>query len=294
VLGGAIYGASWDDTAIQLNAQGDIGWTFLGHTDKVNAIAVNDAVQQTIVTASWDGTLRKLTYNGEEVWSVDVGGLLSSVAIDESGNVYTASNSNLVYKYDTDGVLVWTFVGHTGNVNSIDVDTLGNVYSTSVDNTVRKINSSGNQVWSFVDSGMKNFNAVAVDAAGNVFVGSQNTVVCKLDSDGNEIWRFHGHTEGILDISTDYAGNVYTTGYDNVVFCLSPSGNQIWDRPVPATGISVSATKDGSVYVGMDNGSIIKIDAVGSEVWTQNVSVNRVASVISSPTVGAFITFWQP
>jgi hypothetical protein len=293
VVLGAIYAATWDDTALQLNSLGAVGWTFSGHTANVNAIAVNGEDQQTIVTASWDGTLRKLTYTGEEVWSVNVGGLLSSVAIDESGNVYTASNANLVYKYDTDGVLVWVFSGHTGNVNSIDVDTSGNVYSASVDNTVRKIDSDGNQVWAFIDSSMKNFNAVAVDAFENVFIGSQNTVVCKLDSDGNELWRFQGHSGGILDISADLAGNVYTTGYDGFVYCLTPAGGEVWGRPIPETGHTISATKDGSVYVGMANGDVVKINAAAVDIWTTNVSVNQVASVISSPAVGAFITFWQ-
>jgi len=278
----------------QLNAAGDSGWTFSGHTNNVNGVSVNDNVQQTVVTASWDGTLKKLTFTGEEVWSVDVGGLLSTVAIDGDGNVYTASNADLVYKYDTNGQLVWIFSGHTGNVNDIDVDTLGNVYTASVDNTVRKIDSNGNQVWSFIDSGMKNFNCVTVDASGNVFIGSQNTVICKLDSDANEIWRFQGHNASILDISADLAGNIYSTGYDDTVFCIDSVGSEIWSKALSSTGHSVSATLDGSVYVGQNNGYILKLDAAGDEVWTRNIGTERVASVISSPKVGAFITFWTP
>jgi predicted transcriptional regulator len=168
-----------------------------------------------------------LDSSGNYVWAKSFGGTSnesgSSVAVDSSGNVYTA------------GYFKSTLVDFDPGSGTANLTPTG-----GTDVFVSKLDSSGNYVWAksfggpMADSGR----SVAVDSSGNVYTtgtfegtgdfdpgsgtanltsnGGTDVFVSKLDSSGNYVWAksFGGtHLEYGFSVAVDSSGNVYTTGY---------------------------------------------------------------------------------
>lgn len=236
-----------------------------------------------------------------EVWGLDDGADVVSIAVDSSGNVYTASGTT-TKKYDSSGNLVWS-VDHGAGVNSVAVDSSGNVYiggtrTSSLPNvTTRKYDSSGSLVWS-VDHGTT-VGCIAVDKSGNVYTGGSRTTQIiadqidgglrrttrKYDSSGNLIWsRDHVTTVStnnaqVSGIAVDADGNVYTGGIQTAATAnvstrkYDSSGNLLWSV---AHGNSVSVYTvavdlSGNVYTGGQRSSNVttrKYNSSGTLLWS--------------------------
>jgi hypothetical protein len=206
------------------------------------------------------------------------------IAVDASGNVYTAGS----------------FEG------TVDFDPGPGVYNlTSAGNrdiSISKLDASGNFVWAKA-MGEPSWDyafSIAVDASGNVYTTGQfqNTVdfdpgagvfnltsagngdvfISKLDASGNFVWAkaFYGTgTQYGNAIDVDAAGNIYTTGYfygtvdydpgpgvfnlsaagvvDDIYICkLDASGNFAWAKVLGGTGYDegyyITADVSGNVY----------------------------------------------
>ncbi|ASV44114.1 hypothetical protein PBI_SCTP2_99 [Salicola phage SCTP-2] len=203
------------------------------------------------------------------------------VAVDQSGNVYSASSDQTVRKIDSSGNELWQFAGHgSNNVYCVAVDISGNVYSGSTDQTVRKIDSSGNEIWQFIGHG-STIHSVAVDQNGNVYSASSDQTVRKIDSSGNEIWQFTGHGSTIHSVAVDQSGNVYSSSGDQTVRKIDSSGNELWQFSGHSVAPqSVAVDQNGNVYSGGYDQTVRKIDSSGNELWQFNVEGNCYAVAI--------------
>jgi hypothetical protein len=221
---------------------------------------------------SYDVFVSKLDSSGNFVWAkqfiagsgnTDYG---YSIALDDSGNVYTAGQFMSTCDFDP-GAGVYNLTS-TGN-NDIFIS---------------KLNASGNFVWAKKMGGAANeFGlAMALDGSGDIYTtggfagtadfdpgigtfnmstassSTTNIFVSRLDSSGNFIWakQMGGTTEALengYSIAVDAGGNVYTTGlfsytldfdpgpgiynlssidnqYDIFVSKLDSSGNFLWAK----------------------------------------------------------------
>jgi hypothetical protein len=159
-----------------------------------------------VFSSSRGGTVNKINSSGTEVWSfTGHTNSVLAVAVDSSGNVYTAGEDYTVRKIDSDGNQVWSFTGHTRSVYAVAVDSSGNVYTAGEDDTVRKIDSDGNQVWSFTGH-TESVWGIAVDSSGNVHSASLDDTVRKIDSDGNQVWSFTSNTGIVFGVAVGPGG----------------------------------------------------------------------------------------
>jgi hypothetical protein len=259
----------------------------------VSGLAVTAATGETLLSCSWDGTIKKTTPDGVTTDTIVMDEVLTAIATDLSGNIYVASTENVVHKLDSLGELIWTYTGHTGNVNDIDVDASGNVYTASVDNTIHKLTSAGTLIWSYESTELFNFNTVAVDQTGAVIGATQNGRVVKLSTAGAEVWEFDGFTGPVTAVAIDDSNSVYATGYDDNVVKLDSSGTEVWDYILTDSGHSLSLDNLGFIYVGLDNGYVVKLQANnGALNWINTFSLTRVAAIATFPVVGAFHSIW--
>ena len=190
----------------------------------------------------------------------------NSVAVDASGNVYTAGRFNdnvdfdpgpgayfmtantgydiFVSKLDAAGNFIWAKqfgASPTGNCNSITVDAVGNVYITGIFTTVANF-ISGPCIGTYT-------------LAGN---GQHDFFVTKLNSSGCCIWTKSFGSLGddfAYSIAVDGSGNVYTTG--------TFQGPVDFD-PGPGTYSLVCSFAVSSAFVS-------KLDASGNFVWAKNL-----------------------
>jgi len=199
-----------------------------------------------------DAFVSKLDSSGNYVWAKIFSGTdtkgSESVAIDASGNVYTAG-----YLY---GTVDFDPGAGTSNLTS----------AGSGDVFVSKLDSSGNYVWAkkFGSSAIDSGASVAVDASGNVYtaglfsgtvdfdpgVGTQNLIsaglfdvfVSKLNTAGNYVWakKLGGASyDWGVSVAVDTSDNVYTAGLFSGTVDFDPGAGTSNLTSVTSTGFFV-------------------------------------------------------
>jgi hypothetical protein len=288
----SVFGGTLNDSGVSIavDSSGNIYTTgfFRGTADFDPGVGVTNLT----AVGELDAFVSKLDSTGALIWAKSFGGddaiYSKSIAVDSSGNVYTAGHFIGTADFDPG----------PGTTNLITVSA-PSVFNYDV--FVSKLDSSGNFIWakSFGGSLLDYGNSIAVDSSGSVYttgffrdtadfdpgvgvtnltaVGEEDAFVSKLDSSGALLWakRFGGGvTTQAYSITVDSSGNVYTTGdfsntadfnpgvgvtnltavgqTDVFVSKLDSTGALIWAKgfggTLNETGESISVDNSGNVY----------------------------------------------
>lgn len=249
-----------------------------GIIDGVVDFDPNDGVYE-LYASFFDIYISKLDASGNFVWAKVIGSYRwdqgNSIAVDDSGNVYTtgAFHSNVDFDPGPEVYYLW------GDLN----------YSNTY---VNKLDSSGNFVWA-INLGSGHGVSIAVGNSGNVYTAAH--YIRKIDVSGNLAWS--GKFSGLCSIASmaiDNSENVYTTGYYNdtvdfdpgpevyylsgdpqfrnlFVSKLDSSGNFVWAKNF-GTGSGVSIAVEDAGFVYCSTSEIRKLDASGNLAWSRKFS----------------------
>lgn len=267
VWGKAIGGsASETSRAIATDVHGNtyITGIFFGTTD----FDPSSSTQNLTSVGLGDIFVAKYNVPGGLVWAKAIGGTMNdqgfSIAVDTSGNVYTAGIFRDAVDFDPGS-----------SVNSVNSAGITDVF-------VLKLNSAGNFVWvkSFGSAGDDLSESISLDAAGNCYVtggfsntvdfdpgpgimnltsaGGQDIFVAKLSPAGALVWA-----KSMGGISNDWAhavavdkfGGVYTVGEFDTTADFDPG---------PAT-VTLFASTNQYVFLS-------KLDTSGNFVWAKSLS----------------------
>jgi outer membrane protein assembly factor BamB len=227
----------------------------------------------------------------------------TSLAVDESGNVYITGSSSGDYatiKYNPSGDTLWVRrYNGPGNANdspsSLAVDGSGNVYvtggsvgsATSSDYATIKYNSNGDTLWVRRYDGPENSDdrpsSLAVDGSGNVYVTggsggpstSSDYATIKYNSNGDTLWvrRYNGvgnYPDYAYSLAVDGSGNVYVTGASGSDFATikyNSSGDTLWVRKYNDPGsnysYATSLAVDGSGNVYVTGNGVVTFSLGG-------------------------------
>jgi hypothetical protein len=187
--------------------------------------------------------------------------LPSGVAVDGSGNVYVADDSNLLIRKITSGGVVTTFAGSSG-------------YAGSADGT-------GTAASFFSPRG------IAVDGSGNVYVADRhNQLIRKITSAGVVTTLAGSGSSGSADgtgtaasfsnpygVAVDGSGNVYVADSDNhlirKIATTLASGSTTKDATLPLIFTTSKPTTDFAVGdITVTNGALSDFAAASSTVYT--------------------------
>jgi hypothetical protein len=266
----SVFGGTLNDSGVSIavDSSGNIYTTgfFRGTADFDPGVGVTNLT----AIGFADIFVSKLDSTGALIWAKSFGGddtiHSNSIAVDSSGNVYTAG----YFKGTAD------FDPGPGTANLITVST-PSVFNYDV--FVSKLDSSGNFIWakSFGGSLLDYNNAIAVDSSGNIYttgffrgtadfdpgvgvtnliaVGEEDAFASKLNSSGALLWAKSfggGVTAQAYSITVDSSGNVYTTG--------EFSNTADFDPGVGVTNLTAAGQTDAFVS---------KLDSTGALIWAK-------------------------
>lgn len=312
-----------DFLVVKFNSAGDTLWSFtldggFGGPDEIVSMALDNAGN---IYASgymkgyytgYDIKTLKLNSNGDTVWtkrynyaSANEDDIPTSVAIDNSGNLYVAGYSDsdpsalvanddaLMLKYGSNGSLIWS-QRYNGTFNGVDrfakvvVNSAGEIYTggrtENIDDDflLIKYSSAGSQTWlqAYDGGSFDRITCMQLDASGNCVVSGRSSngtdhdlVTIKYSSTGQTLFTalydYIGDDRATA-LAIDATGNIYVTGQSDG----DASVNKIFDYVTIKYSSSLVqqwATRFAGSAGGDDIPQAIAVSGTG-EVWVTGIS----------------------
>lgn len=172
----------------RLSPEGNLIWTFDGHTDSVEA--VETGVEKFTYSASLDGTVKKIGPEGTPIWNFgDHNGSVQDIALFSDLAVYSGGDDNTVRRIiDSTGNQDWKFEGHLDTVVALEADGQERVYTSAANGEIRALDNDGNEIYlSSPASGTTSIQDLSVNR--EYLYAVTTTKIFKLDKlDGSVVW----------------------------------------------------------------------------------------------------------
>ena len=163
----------------------------------------------------------------------------NALAVDATGNIYTATNDGKIQKHDSTGKHLSELVLPTGRADYLTTDRSGNLYAVDSHQRIVTIyDPSGNQVASWLGDPTPNndLGGIAVNSQGNIYVAEpwlfSNPQVTILDSSGSLLgqisspWGSPGYLSFPTAVYIDSADQIYVVcGGNSTVQIFDSNGN---------------------------------------------------------------------
>ncbi len=230
--------------------------------------------------------------NGTLLWTFQTSGpVLSSPALDPSGNILVGSDDFCLYSISPQGVENWNFAAASFVRSSPMYTSSGNIYFGSSDTKLYAVNSSGSLIWSFATP-----NAIISSPAlmqnGNIFISSVNRIY-SVNNQGGEDWHFtipSGETSPAA-IATD--GTIFVGSGDSFTYGFPPQPPTFpvnWEYNVgqPVHGAAAIGS-DGAIFIGADDNKVYAFDPIADNdsILTLRWSFATSGKVKATPALGS-------
>lgn len=211
-----------------------------------------------IVSSDYFGTVKALDNSGNQKWSLRVGRITRSVAIDTNGTIYFTSE---------DGYL------NALHGNSPLADSPWPKYGQNNQNTGRVqtelLNQGGKLEWAFDTNHA--INASPLVTADSVYVGNDAGVLTALDKAQNKRWDFATSASikaaPLLLNDTLYIGNS-----SGDIYGISLDGSQQWRTQVVGSIVASPLAVGDDIVVATIGGRVSLLNASGEVQWTTQLN----------------------
>ncbi|MDF2456430.1 MAG: hypothetical protein K0R51_2423, partial [Cytophagaceae bacterium] len=236
------------------------------------------------------------------------------IASDAYGNLYRINGSQILYKYNIRGTILWSFdlrsIVPNIAAECLAVDAAGDIYIGNDNNSVIQIEANGNYKWTYSHPSLLSPEAIAVDYTGGYLYVADFTNHVKVFNLGGSFARTitagpspYGFDNG-FGIAVNSVGEVYVTddyysGSSNV-YRFSRLGAQLTTWNVGSYYISqtgrVKVDPYDNVYVSGDfPGKIVKLSPSGTYIgetqgsyWCYDFTVGPSCYIYDAPAGNVF------
>ncbi len=221
------------------------------------------------------GALHAVSPAGTRLWSFPpagatftIGIIESSPAIGPDGTVYVGSDDRNLYALTPAGTEKWRFPTGGRILSSPAIGADGTIYFGSGDQKFYALTPQGTKKWEpFVTRGDIQSSPV-LGADGTIYFGGVDTTFYALNpDDGMERWTVPLPATMAAPAAVRGDGAIIVPADDNTVRAFDPSGRKLWERSLgPAEYIDGAplVARDGSIYVGSEDGNLYKLNGSGS------------------------------
>ena len=254
----------------------------------VSSPAISD--DGTIYFGSWNKRFYAVDVSGNARWEYETDGAISASPLlltrDMETHIYVGSGDSVMYKFDTNGRVVWKCkLGeaiYSSAAASSDGETL---YVGSNDNRLYAIDTtSGKILWSQILHG-KVEASPAVGSDGTIFVADFGGFVSAISRHGSIEWSYEtpGRVSIVSSPTLDLEDTVYIGSKTKQVLAIRRDGTLKWsyslDENVDST---LTLDRDGDLVFGGSRGGVHVLDsASGQARWSFNVK----SPIFSAPVL---------
>jgi archaeosine-15-forming tRNA-guanine transglycosylase len=214
------------------------------------------------------GIIRKISSNGDVIWSIKENLGLGAITIDTTGYIFFVGRDDgkIEEIYCDDGGRKAVYERHAGAVNAIAMCGAGAICSGSDDGWIRKTYTGGTSVWSL--SYGDEVEAIATDDDENTWAAGYNYLM-KIDTNGNLLWKKSISAGTIRSIATDDDGNAYIGDSGGFVWKIAPDGSTILAIKInTGTIYSIMIDEKNNIYTASADAQVIKKDRDGDTIWS--------------------------
>ena len=230
---------------------------------------------------------------GDLEWSYVTGDpIVSSPAINATGEVYIGSKDNQFYAFNAVGGLMWSYT-HPGGattdewVSSPVIDATGLVY-LQARRSLCVFDYYGSLLWSFSTNAAStaHSSSPALGANGEIYWGTGSLqTLYTVKSNWGFGWSYR--TAGTVESSpaVGSGGNIYVGSNDNSLYAITAAGALAWTY-VTGDDIYSSPAVDiaENIYVGSEDNRFYALTSTGILLWSY---LTNGANIDSSPAIDA-------
>ncbi|MCK5039315.1 MAG: PQQ-binding-like beta-propeller repeat protein, partial [Thermoplasmata archaeon] len=241
-------------------------WSFRGPrgSSPSPAIGVDGTIYFTL-----DEFFYAISPGGKLQWNQTLGDIITaSPAIAGDGTIYVGCSDNLLYAFNPDGTIKWTFNAKK-TVRTPTIGRDGTIYFGADNDKIFAVNPDGTEKWFYRLKGTIR-DSVAIGKDGTIYCGVLNDKFMAFDPNGNLKWEYDAGYPFYNSpcISTD--GTIYITSGVNLI-AFDQNGTVKWTHTMDTVIISSSpiAGPDGTIYVS-GSGKNYAVNPDGTRKWTYN------------------------
>ena len=239
-------------------------------------IVANDNNGGIIESPVWKFTFYPV---GSEKWKFNTNGIIKSApALGKDGTVYVAS-TNYLYAIRQDGTLKWMSQtnGQISSSPAIGLD--GTIYVGTESGYIFAFYQNGSVKWTYRIAGWVyrtiKISSPAISLDNTIYVGVGYTVnnrnygyIYAINQNGTYKWSFQ--TTGLVESSPaiDKNGTIYIGSDDGFIYAINPDGKLKWKFQAGGWVLSSPAVDEyGTVYVGCGDNYLYAINSNGTLKW---------------------------
>ena len=235
--------------------------------------------------------------DGSEKWTYDLPNeYFTSPAIDESGNIYTASSKDKVISLNPDGSERWIYETTYQPIYAPVINAEGKIFVGTSRGDLYAIKQDGTEDWKIT------IDVNLLDCPGPIVIGSDGTLYMEynpssndpgsklfaFNDDGSEKWVFEpGDNISSPAIGPD--NTIYVSSSANTLYALNPNGTIKWSLSDPCSLCKTPTIgSDGTIYIATISDGLLAINPDGTEKWRYNYGTattdefNRTSPVIGT------------
>ncbi len=236
-----------------------------------------------LYVGSWDGTLSKLTPDGDIIWRyMTKWGIVASPAVRNDGVVCIGSYDRYLYLLDKDGKSLNDLDCWDPVFSSAAIDCNGRIYIGSSDGGFIGADTQGRGQWNYRTGDMV-IASPAVAEDGTLICASWNNRVLGVNADGSYKWQYSTSSPVESSPALNDDGTVYFGALDGWFYAVSgQNGGLIWkSRLGGRIESSPAIDEDGNLYVGCSDGALYSLSFGGDIRWKYQTG----GMVESSPAI---------
>lgn len=213
-----------------------------------------------IYFGSW-GNLVALDRDHTEEFRINVGGIVDPPSIGPDGTLYFENNGNTMFAATPDGTIKWRYQSN-GTVTIPVVDSQNRVYFGS-GNFLESISPDGKLLWKYKTDGLVSIPSIGPDGA--IYFGDTDHNFYAIDSSGNLKWKFNAKgTTTLASISPQ--GTAYFCDSDNYFYALNQDGTLKWTYQSTNSGLPPTIGPDGTLFF-TDGTGLVTLNPDGTKKW---------------------------